>query len=157
MHEDIDVVVFSRDFAALRAHLPDRFHLWGNFGGTFRLIDDRHPEPLDPLSQIWVREDAAAPWLMDIPLNPDRDGKWTSKRDPELVADLADVTWEKDGIRFLRPELVLHYKATQQRAKDEVDLANVLPLWSADARDWLAGALRRLDADHPWLARVAHD
>src|SRR5688572_12741778 len=72
-HEDIDVVVFSRDFAALRAQLPDRFHLWSNFGGTFRFIDDRHPEPLDPLSQIWVREDAATPWLMDIPLNPDRD------------------------------------------------------------------------------------
>lgn len=153
-HEDIDVVIFSRDFAALRDHLCDRFHLWSNFGGTFRLVDDRNPEPLDPLSQIWLRENAASPWRMDVPLNPDRDGRWVSKRDPELVADLAQVTWVKDGIRYLRPELVLHYKAAQRRAKDEIDLENALPVLPSRQRTWLAGALRRLDTEHPWLRRV---
>jgi hypothetical protein len=154
-HEDIDLVVFSRDFAALRAQLSGEFHLWSNFGGTFRFIDDRHPDPLDPLSQIWVRRDAMSPWVMDVPLNPDRDGQWASKRDPELVADLAEVTWvHDDGIRYLRPPYVLHYKSTQLRSKDEIDLGNVLPLLSGDERRWLADAVGRLDPEHPWLERL---
>lgn len=153
-HEDIDLVVFSRDFAALRAQLGGRFHLWSNFGGTFRFIEDRNPEPLDPLSQIWVREDASSPWLIDIPLNPDSDGSWVSKRDPTLVRDLAEVTWEQDGIRYLSPELVLHYKSTQLRPKDEIDLANVAPLLTPAQRGWLAGMLRASDPEHPWLERL---
>ncbi len=153
-HEDIDLVVFSRDFQALRTQLGDQFHLWSNWGGTFRLIDDKNPEPLDPLSQVWVRRSAHSPWLMDIPLNPDREGQWASKRDPDLVADLEDVTWVKDGIRYLRPLYVLHYKSTQRRPKDEFDLTNVLPLLTGDEREWLRGALAKLDSEHPWLERL---
>jgi hypothetical protein len=153
-HEDIDLVVFSKDFADLRAQLGQRFHLWSNAGGTFRFVDDRHPEPLDPLSQIWVRENATSPWLIDIPLNPDRDGRWVSKRDDTMVEDLVDVTWVRDGIRYLRPEYVLHYKSTQRRAKDEIDLANTLPLLAPERRAWLVELLRRSDAAHPWLERL---
>jgi hypothetical protein len=153
-HEDIDLVVFSRDFAALRAQLGDRFHLWSASDGALRIIDDDHPEPIHPLSQIWVRRNAQSPWLMDIPLNPDKAGRWASKRDPDLVADLDEVTWTKDGIRYLRPQYVLHYKSTQRRRKDEFDLANVLPLLEPAERAWLAEAVAKLDHEHPWLERL---
>jgi hypothetical protein len=155
-HEDLDLVIFSHDFPHLRAQLGDRFHLWSNTGGTFRFIDDRHPEPQDPLSQIWVREHALAPWIIDCPLNPSVDGRWQSKRDPELVADLDEVTWvADDGIRYLNPEIVLHYKATQRRAKDEIDLANTWPRLGGAQRRWLRDAVARLDPGHPWTDRLA--
>jgi hypothetical protein len=83
-----------------------RWHLWSNHGGTLRPFDDRFPEVLDVSSQVWVRRGATDPWVIDLPITPDRDGLWTSKRDPDHVAPLEDVTWvAADGIRYLRPEI----------------------------------------------------
>ena len=156
MHEDVDLVIFARDVPAFRAQLGDRFHLWSNFGGTFRPIDDKHPDPLDPRSQIWVRREARSPWLLDCILNPDADGRWQSKRDPEHVADLEDVTWvADDGIRYLNPEITLFFKAAQHRVKDEIDLDNAWPLLSDEQRAWLRDAVRRYDREHPWNERLA--
>jgi len=155
-HEDVDLVIFYDDVQRLRVHIGDRYHLWSNDGGTFRLIEDRHPEPLAPLSQIWFREHAQAPWVIDCPLNPSVDGRWQSKRDPEHVADLADVTWvAQDGVRYQNPEIVLHYKAAAARVKDEIDLASTWPLLGDPQKDWLRGALRKTYPDHPWNARLA--
>ncbi|HET7386950.1 MAG TPA: hypothetical protein VFJ19_09845 [Nocardioidaceae bacterium] len=96
VHEDIDLVVFSDPVPELRAQLGGHFHLWSNAGGTFRIIDDAHPEPRDPLSQIWMRVDAHSPWQVDCILNPSRDGRWVSKRDETHEADLDEVTWVRN-------------------------------------------------------------
>lgn len=151
VHEDIDLVIFSDDLPALRAQFAGVFHLWSNHGGTFRVIDDKNPEPLHPLSQVWMRVDARSPWRVDCPLNPRRDGRWVSKRDDTFVADLDEVTWvAEDGVRYLNPEVVLHFKAAHARVKDVVDLDNVLPLLSEDRRAWLREAVRRTYPDHAW-------
>jgi hypothetical protein len=143
-HEDIDLVVFSDDMPALRAQFAGVFHLWSNYGGTFRIIDDKHPEPLHPLSQVWMRVNARSPWRVDCPLNPRRDGRWVSKRDDAFVADLEEVTWVAgDGVRYLNPEVVLHFKAAHARVKDVIDRDNVLPLLSADRRAWTTRRPRR--------------
>jgi hypothetical protein len=155
-HEDIDLVIFADHVPQLRAQLGRHFHLWSNHGGTFRIIDDDHPEPLHPRSQIWMRANARSPWRVDCPLNPSVDGRWQSKRDESLVLDLEEATWVAgDGVRYLNPELVLHYKATQRRAKDEVDLANAWPLMTPRQRSWLREAVAKLDPEHPWSARLA--
>jgi hypothetical protein len=154
-HEDIDLVVFTKDVPALRAHLGDTFHLWNNWGGTFRILDDEHPDLQHPLSQIWMRTDARSPWQVDCILNPDRDGRWLSKRDDTHVADLVDVTWvAEDGVRYLAPEVTMLFKALQHRPKDEVDLDNVWPLLDGRQRAWLADAVRRTLPDHPWQPRL---
>ncbi|CAN5430354.1 hypothetical protein BH10ACT10_BH10ACT10_12040 [soil metagenome] len=150
-HEDIDLVVYTDDLPALREQFRGVFHLWSNHGGTFRIIDDDHPEPLHPLAQVWMREDARSPWRIDCPVNPKRDGLWQSKRDEDLVAELDDVTWvADDGVRYLNTEIVLHYKALQHRDKDAIDLANVWPLLAPVKRDWLRERVRRDYPDHPW-------
>ncbi|MCZ7578424.1 MAG: acetate--CoA ligase family protein [Dehalococcoidia bacterium] len=92
-HEDTDMSIFVDDVPAFRAHLEPRFHLWNNWGGTFRFFDADHPEPIHPLSQIWVREHAGAPWVVDCILTPSVAGKWQSKRDREHIAELDEVTW----------------------------------------------------------------
>jgi hypothetical protein len=57
-----------------------------------------------------------------------------------------------DGVRYLRPEIVLLYKARLDRPKDRADLAAAA--LDADARAWLAETLDRL-GHHTWanLAR----
>ena len=130
--------IFVEDVQALRAHLEPRYHLWSNNGGTFRFFDKGHPEPLAPLSQIWVRQNAQSPWLLDCPLNPSVGGKWQSKRDRGHIADLEEVTWvDARGIRCANPEIALFFKAAKTRHADEVDWANTLPLLSAKQRSWL--------------------
>ncbi|NJD65797.1 MAG: hypothetical protein FIB00_11240 [Chloroflexi bacterium] len=143
-HEDTDMSIFVDDVPAFRAHLEPRFHLWNNWGGTFRFFDADHPEPIHPLSQIWVREHAGAPWVVDCILTPSVAGKWQSKRDREHIAELDEVTWiDSRGIRYLRPEIVLFFKAARERSKDVLDYERTLPLLSDSQRAWLDDALER--------------
>lgn len=156
-HEDIDLVVFGVHLPALREQLGGTFHLWCNHGGTFRILDDEHPEPLHPLCQVWMRENARSPWRVDCILNPGDGSRWVSRRDESVELDLDEVTWvAEDGIRYLTPEMALFFKAKQHRRKDEVDLANAWPLMSRTQRAWLRDAVRRAYPDgHPWDERLA--
>ncbi len=155
-HEDIDLSLLACDLTAFREHVGDRWNLWSNHAGTLRPFDDRHPEVLDVQSQVWVRRSAADPWVIDLPITPDRDGLWTSKRDPAHVAPLEDVTWvDGGGVRYLRPEVTLLYKAVLHRPKDDRDLAVTWPLLGVAEQDWLREALGRLYPSHAWLQRVS--
>jgi len=155
-HEDIDLVIFSRHVPELREHFRGRYHLWSNDGGTLRPLDDTHTEPFHDSCQIWARENVRAPWIIDCPINPDVNGQWQSKRDAGHVADLGEVTWVDDrGIRFLNPEVVLLFKAAQDRDKDRHDLEAVWPLLSGEKKQWLRGALLKYDSDHQWNERLA--
>ena len=158
-HEDIDLVVFSTALPDLRAQLGGHFHLWCNHGGTFRILDDEHPDPLDPLNQVWMREDARSPWRVDCILNPGREGRWVSRHDDTFEADLDEVTWvARDGIRYLNPEVALLFKARRPRAKDEVDLTRAWPLLDQRRRDFLRERVRGGYGDeHPWTERLTAD
>ena len=158
-HEDIDVSMLACDVPALREFVGDRWHLWTNVGGTLRPLTDRHPELPVPDCQIWVRRDAGSPWIMDMPLSPDVNGLWQSKRMSDHVAPVDDVTWvTDDGLRVADPEIVLLHKGAQLRAKDRRDLERTLPLLDAGRRSWLRDSLRQCYGDdHPWLELVGTD
>ncbi|MGH2608998.1 MAG: nucleotidyltransferase domain-containing protein, partial [Tepidiformaceae bacterium] len=156
-HEDIDVSFFPDALPDFRELLRGRYHLWSNNSGTFRLLDDKQPEPLHPLAQIWVRKNAQSPWIMDVTPSPCAEGRWQSKRDAEHVTDLDEVTWVDDRqVRFLNPEVVLLFKAAQNREKDRFDLENAWPLLTDERRQWLRDALRRFDPEHAWNGRLAN-
>ncbi len=154
-HEDVDLSFLACDVPAFRAHLGDAWTPWSNHGGTLRPLSDRFPEPFASDSQIWLRRDAASPWEVDAPITPDRDGLWTSKRWEEHVAPVDEVTWVAgDGIRYLRPEITLHFKARLDRPKDQVDLDVTWPLLSAERRSWLLSAIEATEGDHRWARRL---
>jgi hypothetical protein len=155
-HEDLDLVIFTDTVPDLHRHLAGRFHLWNVHDRAFRLIDQAHAELFHPQSQVWLRKDARSPWRVDCILEArDDQGRWVSKRDPDHVAELDDVTWVAgDGIRYLRPEIQLFFKAKQDRAKDRVDLDNTWPLLDTDRRAWLRDALAVHLPDHPWRERL---
>jgi hypothetical protein len=152
-HEDLDVSVLACDVPALRAHVRGRWHLWSISKEALRPLTDEQPELGAPDGQIWVRRDAASPWVLDLPVTPDRDGRWTSKRMPDDVRDLDEATWvAADGVRYLRPEITLLFKARLDRTKDRHDRDVTWPLLDAGARAWLVESLRGLDPEHGWLA-----
>jgi hypothetical protein len=154
-HEDVDVSILVCDVPALRDHVGDGWQLWNIANGALRPLTDHWPDVQHPESQIWARRDATSPWVFDLPLTPDRDGAWTNKRLPDHVAPVEEVTWiADDGIRYLKPEIVLVYKSRSQRLKDERDLDLTWPLLDAAARDWLARRVAELQPDHPWLERM---
>jgi hypothetical protein len=151
-HEDIDVSILACDAPALREFVGDRWHLWTNVGGVMRPMTDAHPDLPEPDCQLWVRRDATSPWVIDLPVTPDVDGRWQNKRLPEHVVPLDEATWvDDDGVRALNPEIALLYKARLDRAKDRRDLDRALPLLERDRIDWLRDAVRRVHPDHPWL------
>jgi hypothetical protein len=150
-HEDVDISYFADAFPEFQRCVGDRYHMWSNDGGVFRLIDEARPDPLKPLAQVWLRRDAQSPWVLDVSPTPMADGMWQSKRDADHVAPLDDVTWVHGGVRYLNPEVVLLFKARQDRAKDRRDLEVAWPMLSDGKREWLVESVGRVNGEHPWL------
>ena len=151
-HEDIDMSMLARDVPALYHHLKGAWHLWNNNDGVLRPLSDEHPGPTVPVNQLWIRKDASSPWIADVILIGDRDGLWVSRRDPDHVAPVEDVTWlHSDGVRYQRPEIVLLHKAEKARPKDQRDLRMVWPHLDDAVREWLTAAVQRLYPEHAWL------
>jgi hypothetical protein len=154
-HKDIDVALFRRDVPALRRHAAGRFHLWAVGSGALRPLDDARPRIPGWAGQLWVREHAAAPWLLDVLLNPGGPRRWVFKRDRSIALPLEVATWvASDGIRYLRPELVLAHKLRHARPEDDLDLHATLPLLGADARTRLSDIVVRLEPSHRWRESI---
>jgi aminoglycoside-2''-adenylyltransferase len=153
-HEDIDVSMFRRDLPVLRTAVSGSLHVWAAGPSGLTPLDDKQMTMPDDADQVWLRAHALAPWRCDVLLNPDDDGRWVSRRERSYVADLVDVTWQTDGVRYLRPEVALAFKAKGLRPKDEADFATSLPLLGRDARQWLAGFLDRVHPGHAWRDRL---
>lgn len=153
-HEDIDVSIFRRDVAALTEALAGRFHVWAAGSEGLCPLNDPDKSLSDWADQVWIRAHALAPWRADVLLNPDRDREWVSRRDTAFAAPLDQVTWEREGIRYLNPEIALAFKAKLARPKDNLDFHAVLPLLSDKARGWLGDYLARKEPQHPWRAEL---
>jgi hypothetical protein len=152
-HEDTDLAVLRHDLASVRAWLS-RFHLWEAHDGTLRPLrpgDDITPER----EQLWMRRDAYGPWLLDIVLSPSVDDEWIYKRDERIRLPLDDVGFvDAEQISYMRPEIVLLFKAKHVRKKDEADFATALDGLEDAGREFLIRALRLTLPAHPWLATL---
>jgi hypothetical protein len=149
-HEDMDISILSSDAQTFREFLGDRWTPWNVDEGWFRPFDHRFTN-VRPDSQVWIRHDAHAPWVLDVPFTPDTDGRWTNKRHLEHTEDLEDVTWvASDGLRYARPEVTLMFKAAQVRDKDRRDAEVAIPMLDEPARAWLSRTVADMDPTHPW-------
>lgn len=156
-HEDIDVSIFADDLPAVATRLSADYCLWSNVNGTIRPLRDP-ADLLEGCHQMWIRRDGDSPWLADLALHPRADGDWRSRRDERIRLPFDEAIFvADDGIRYLRPEIVLMMKARLDRPKDERDLAAILPLLEPDRRAWLQRTLEFIHPGHPWLARVGGD
>jgi hypothetical protein len=153
-HEDMDISMLASDAEAFRQFLGERWTPWNVDDSWFRPFDDRFAD-IRPESQLWIRESAFAPWVLDVPLTPDTDGQWTNKRWREQVLPVEDVTWvADDGMRYQRPEVTLMFKAAQTRPQDRADARVALPLLDAAQRRWLRETVGQMHPDHPWVTEL---
>lgn len=155
-HDDIDPEALREQLPLLQAHLAGRFHMWTAFSGALRpLLADDEPVLPDGCGQMWLRRDAASDWEFDLLLSTSTTTEWVYKRDPSIRMPIDDALWERDGIRYLQPELQLLLKAKGLRPKDQDDFDATLPHLDARRRAWLADALAVAHPGHPWLAALA--
>lgn len=156
-HEDVDLVIWRRDLPAFVDLVKDRYHVWSAGAGMLRPVDHRFPEPHPGSGQVWLREHAQAPWVLDCLFNDDADGLWVCRRDTSWTAPLDEVTWvADDGIRYMDPEVVLYHKAMNHRPKDVRDRDVAWPLLAPEKQAWLADAVRRFHGDdHAWTRWMA--
>jgi hypothetical protein len=151
-HDDTDVAVLAADVEGVRAAMRG-WHLWENINEELRPLLDGVPVR-DRCEQLWVRRDAFSPWRMEFLV--DRAGtaqERVYKRDPSVRLPWDRAEHTVDGLRYLRPEVALLYKAGRNEARDRDDLAAAR--LDDDARTWLTVALEETgQAEWAALARA---
>ncbi len=152
-HEDLEVAILRDDFPAIRAHLS-AFDLHSVGDGEVRRLAPHDAPPPDK-HQNWVLDTAANAWRMDIMMEAGDAQTWVFRRDPSIRASRSRMIGMRAGVRFLKPEGVLLYKAKALRPKDEADFAACLPNLDDAAREWLADALMHAHPDHAWIAALS--
>lgn len=154
-HDDIEVATLRGDQQELRSHLADwefRKALPGGRG----LEHWEAGEWLEPpVHEIHARRQVGEPTSLEILLNETEGDVWKYRRNPAVTRDLTDIgITSRHNIPFLRPEIVLLYKAKVPRATDGEDLHNVLESLEPGARSWLRRAVGICHPDHPWLGEL---
>lgn len=153
-HEDTDAGVLLEELDLLRSHLDKQgLDMWAASSGSLTPV--LPGEPMDVpggTNQVWTRRSAADPWEFDILLTPGTPETWVYRRETSITLPMDDALWWADGIRYLRPEIQLLYKAKGLRPKDEADFRAAAPLLDPARREWLRHALARTIPGHPWIA-----
>jgi hypothetical protein len=152
-HHDLEIAVLRRDFAPLRAHLTC-FKCFVAAGGSVSALP-AHSSPGPLQHQIWVLDEPAKAWRIDIFLEPGDNQTWIFRRDEALRRPRSQmIAVTAEGVPYLKPEGVLIYKAKGTRPKDEMDFNTCAPVMDAAARAWLKNAMVRLYPSHHWIERL---
>ena len=105
--------------------------------------------------QTWVRDRETGSWRLDLFREPWESDTWVFRRDPRVRLPLERaIATTPEAIPYLRPEIVLLFKAKAPSAKDEADRAAALPQVDQPARVWLREALQLVHPSHEWLAAL---
>ena len=145
-HHDIEVAVGPRGFEAARSALE---------GHELFVVGDGLAWPLSERMlarhyQTWVRDPGTDTWRLDLFREPWEGDTWVFRH--RIRLPLPRVTARTpEGIPYVRPEIVLLFKAKAPSTKDEADLTVTLPRLDRPARAWLERALQLVHPGHRWL------
>lgn len=154
-HGDLDAGIPRTDVALLQRHVAGELDVWAAEKGALRPLLEPTRQPLPATcSNLWLRRSGADPWEYDVLLTHVANSVWTYQRDGRISRPLDDMLWTHEGVRYLRPEVQLLYKAAGLRPKDHEDFAACLPLLALSDRAWLASALRLAHPAHPWIQQL---
>jgi len=150
-HADLDVEMFRSD----RAALFGIFEGWDlRVASDGQLLSWSEAEEIDDgVFGVWLRPEPSDPWKLEIMLADGDRTEWRFRRDPSITMPgdrLINTT--SRGIPYCAPEVQLLYKSQQARTKDDIDLVRCLHRMTADQRTWLADAVARTTAHHPWIS-----
>ncbi|MFB7947500.1 hypothetical protein ACFC6L_21600 [Kitasatospora phosalacinea] len=151
-HGDLEVAVPAGAFGELRACFPELVFDAVGWGRTW---PDAGPAVLAATRQTWARDPASGQYRFDVFREPHEGGTWICRRDERLRLPYSEtVERTAGGIPYLRPELVLLFKAKAARDKDRADFARALPRLDAGRRRTLARWLRDAHPGHEWLSAL---
>jgi hypothetical protein len=153
-HDDLEIGVPADRFGEIAAALPEL-----EFFVVSRGVAEPVAEAGDRLTtshQTWGLDRRANVWRIDVFREPHDGDQWLARRDESIRLPYDElIEHTADGIPYERPEVVLLFKAKHSRAKDEADLAAVLPLLGPERRKLLAGWIERVHPGHFWLPDLA--
>jgi hypothetical protein len=152
-HFDLEIAVPAGRFAEIRERFPE-FEF--DAVGSGRIWESATAEQLDGTHQTWMRDPGSDRYLLDVFREPHDGDMWICRRDETLRLPYDEIIQRTaDGIPYLRPEMVLLFKAKACRPKDEGDFRALLSLLSDAQRHMLAGLLRRIHPGHAWLTAIS--
>ncbi len=157
-HGDLDVAVLRHDQHAVFSHLAGLgWDLHVAAGGVLRPW--RGEDWLGPGdNDVWCRLARGRPWALQLNLTDSDGDDWVFRRNPHVRRPLAELGHcTSGGLAYLRPEVILLFKAKEPRPKDEADFRLALPLLDQPARRWLHASLSVTHPGHPWLAVLASE
>jgi hypothetical protein len=153
-HQDVDVAVLRSDQLTVQAHLNG----WDlHIAHNGRLTRWARGQLLATHEHgIWARPNPASPWRFELLVDDVLHGQWVYRRNPAVRLPLDRLgRTTATGLPYLRPEVVLLYKAKRPRAPDEHDAGVAIPRLSGSERAWLAAAIAKDTPDHHWLPLLA--
>ena len=154
-HEDVDVAILREDERDFRKHLFT-WEIWPGLGNN--KLEDL-PIALDEelslaREVLWCRPSPSGEWAFELLLNKTVDGNWVFKRDNSISLPIKEIGLVSDqGIPYLNPEIVLLFKAKENRSKDKRDFEVLLPELNIKARMWLKESLIKVHPGHEWLTK----
>jgi hypothetical protein len=154
-HGDIDVSVPRPEWPTLWSALKDRFQLRVAEAGN---LDRPAPGQADSdMWNIWARDLAGGPWLMQINLEESDGERWIYRRDPRVNRPTSEVRRRSARTFYGAPAVQLLYKAKAPVAKDERDWEITVPKLPADEHAWLAHAIATAHPESPWATRLTRN
>jgi hypothetical protein len=161
-HHDVDTLVLRRDHLLLHKALHGFTlkkiipHPDGMPPNRGTIVEWRPGERLElPVHQINAYRREQAEPAFQVMLAESEGGEWIFRRNPEVRMPLAQMGFHPLwGLPYLAPEIVLLFKAKHFEARDRMDFDQALPALSADARQWLRGAIERTHPGHELLKSV---
>lgn len=152
-HEDIEFTIIRSDLPIFRKALfPLQFCTASS--GIIELLP-AHREPRPDVFQIWCLDTAEHCWRTDMMLEPGGADMWVCRRDARISRPRGEVfAITPDGVPYLKPAIVLLFKAKHMRAKDKADFAGALPRMEASEKEWLKRCLDLVHPGHPWIGAL---
>lgn len=150
-HHDIEIAIFRKD----QLHVKDYLKSW-----EFKKVADGKYESWDgdflelPIHEIHAKNPRNGVCLEVLLNEADKDA-WLFRRNPAINYPLGyagGVT--EEGIPYLKPEIVLLYKAKNTRGKDEQDFLTVKGYLDPSQKKWLKEAIQVHVPGHPWLEEL---
>lgn len=147
-HKDLEFAVFRKDQLDLKHYLKEwefkkvikgEFHTWEN---EFLELPVHEIHASNKLN----REE------IEILLNETKDHNWKFRRDPRISSPLNSIgSYSATGIPYLKPEIVLLYKAKNTREKDHQDFMTIKDYLDNEQKQWLRYSLELHKPEHKWL------
>lgn len=147
-HGDIEILVFREDQEILKNHLKE-WEISKVEEGKSSVWKHEHLElPVHELHAIH----RVTGHKLEILLNEKDAGNWLFRRNTRIKKPLSEIiNFSKSGFPYLRPEIVLLYKAKLKGSKDNHDFNKAIIVMDDKQKKWLKDALNIHLPNHDWL------